>query len=49
MGGGGGGGVEFKFKNRMANSVDPDETAHHEPSHLDLHSLHICICFGLPG
>ena len=20
----------------MSNSVDPDETAHHEPSHLDL-------------
>ena len=24
----------------MANSVDPDETAHYEPSHLDLHCLH---------
>ena len=23
----------------FANSVDPDETAHNEPSHLDLHSL----------
>ena len=23
----------------MANSVDPDETAHDEPSHLDLHFL----------
>ena len=23
----------------MSNSVDPDETAHDEPSHLDLHSL----------
>ena len=23
----------------MANSVDPDETAHYEPSHLDLHRL----------
>ena len=23
----------------MANSVDPDETAHYEPSHLDLHGL----------
>ena len=22
------------------NSVDPDETAHYEPSHLDLHCLH---------
>ena len=24
----------------MANSVQPDETARHEPSHLDLHCLH---------
>ena len=24
---------------RIANSVDPDETAHYEPSHLDLHCL----------
>ena len=23
----------------MSNSVDPDETAHDEPSHLDLHCL----------
>ena len=23
----------------MANSVDPDETARYEPSHLDLHCL----------
>ena len=23
----------------MSNSVDPDETAHYEPSHLDLCSL----------
>ena len=27
-------------QNRMANSVDPDETAHYEPSHLDLHCLY---------
>ena len=26
--------------NRMANSVDPDEMACHELSHLDLHCLH---------
>ena len=26
-------------KNRMANSVDPDETAHYEPSYQDLHCL----------
>ena len=25
----------------MANSVDPDEPAHNEPSHLDLHCLRI--------
>ena len=24
----------------MANSVNPDETAHDEPSHQDLHYLH---------
>ena len=24
------------LKDRMSNSVDPDETAHYEPSHLDL-------------
>ena len=23
----------------MANSADPDETAHHKPSNLDLHCL----------
>ena len=26
-------------KNRMANNVNPDETAHYEPSHQDLHCL----------
>ena len=30
----------LKIINRLANSVDPDETAHYEPSHLDLHCLH---------
>ena len=25
----------------MANTVDPDETAHYEPSHLDLQCLQI--------
>ena len=24
----------------MSNSIDPDETAHYEPSHLDLCCLH---------
>ena len=32
-------GCQHKFKNRMANSADPDGTARHEPSHLDLHYL----------
>ena len=32
-------GVSIKIINRMANSVDPDETARSEPSHLDLHCL----------
>ena len=27
----------------MANSVDPDETAHHESSHLVLHLLQRCM------
>ena len=31
--------VLVKNNNRMANSVDPDEMAHYEPSHLDLHCL----------
>ena len=30
-------GVSVKNQNRMANSVDPDEMAHYEPSHQDLH------------
>ena len=32
-------GVSVKNKNWMANSVDPDEMAHYEPSHQDLHCL----------
>ena len=31
---------QSKIKNIMANSVDPDETAYDEMSHLDLHCLH---------
>ena len=31
----------MKIKNRIANSVDPDETARYKPSHLDLHCLHM--------
>ena len=26
--------------NKMASSADPDEMAHYEPSHLDVHCLH---------
>ena len=28
----------------MANSVDPDEMARHEPSHLDLYCMHGLVC-----
>ena len=31
---------QSKIKNRMASSVDLDETARYEPSHLDLQYLH---------
>ena len=30
-----------------ANSVDPDKTAHNEPSHQDLHCLPFCLFFCL--
>ena len=33
-------GVSVKNDNRMTHSVDPDEMAHYELSHLDLHWLH---------
>ena len=29
----------YTTKAEFANTVDPDETAHHEPSHLDLQCL----------
>ena len=29
-------GKRFTCKVEMSNSVDPDETAHYEPSHVDL-------------
>ena len=32
-------GVSVKNKNRMENGIDPDEIAHYESSHLDLHCL----------
>ena len=41
-------GVSVKNQNRMSNSVDPDEMAHHEPSHYDLHCLQKCS-FDLQG
>ena len=31
--------IQAKVKNRMANSVAPDEMFHSEPSHLDLQCL----------
>ena len=31
------------ISNKIASSVDPDEMAHDEPSHLDLHCLHRCL------
>ena len=30
-----------------AYNVDPDETAHHEPSHQDLHCLPFCFDYFL--
>ena len=33
----------------MAYSVDPDETARDEPSHLDLYTVCKVICFDLQG
>ena len=38
--------VLVKNQNRMANRVDPDETAHDEPSHQDLHCLQKKEYFG---
>ena len=35
-------------KQRVTNSVESDEMAHDEPSHLDLHCLQN-ICFSLKG
>ena len=29
----------INLKDKRANSVDPDEVAHNEPPHLDLHCL----------
>ena len=35
--------VSHKIRNIMANGIDPDETAHYELSHLDLHCLQRCL------
>ena len=32
-------GFQSKINNRVANSVDPDDTAHYVPFHQDLHCL----------
>ena len=32
-------GFQPNINNRIANSVNPNETAHYEPTHLDLHCL----------
>ena len=40
-------GFPSKISNIMADNADPDETAHNEPSHLDLHCLQkvkVLIC-----
>ena len=38
-------GFQSNIKNRTANSVDPDESARDEPSHLDLYCLHRYLFF----
>ena len=35
-----GDGRTYRGHKKMTNSVYPDETAHNEPSHQDLHCLH---------
>ena len=35
-------GILVKNQNKIANDVYPDETAHYEPSNLDLHNIDIC-------
>ena len=34
-------------RDTFANNVDPDGTAHNQPSHLDLHCLPFCFFFFL--
>ena len=35
--------MHLKQKLDFANSVDPDEVAHNEPPHPDLHCLLFCL------
>ena len=43
-------GFQSHVNNRIGNSVDPDETARYEPSHLDLHCVQKYLYwFGLHG
>ena len=36
--------LPLKIRNRIANSVDPDEMARYEQSYLDLHCLQTYAC-----
>ena len=36
------------FWSKVANNLDPDDVAHYEPPHLDLHCLQIQL-FSWPG
>ena len=36
-------GLQSKIKNRIANSLDPDETARYESSHLDLQFAQVSV------
>ena len=42
-------GAKSKIHTRTANSVDPDETARYEPSHLDLYYLQRYLCWAKCG
>ena len=37
----------YNSTDTYANSIDPDEMAHNEPSHQDLHCLPFCFDFSL--
>ena len=42
-------GFSKKIKSRMANSVDPDETARYGPSYQDQHCLQKCVLALMDG